>query len=199
MRGAARLTVSPIDAILLDSGARDPDPGARFELSHRRGAQRAGLRPDLRGRRIAAVRRALAQRSPDRRRLQHLSRHAHDLRGLHHLDLQRQLHRPRARDRPADAGLPAFLSRALPGHDRRDEPRARRQQYRPDVGRPGGRDAVDRDDGRHLPHSRSGRGGVEIFHPRFASASRSRSSAPSWSTSWRRRCSARACRPWPGT
>ena len=108
----------------------------------------------------------MPQRHPDRRRLQHLSRHAHHLRRLHHLDLQRELYRPRARDRPADADVPAFLSRALPGDAGRDEPGAGRQQHRAALGRPRGRDALDRDDGRHLPHAGSGRGGVEVFHPR---------------------------------
>ena len=46
------------------------------------------------------------------------------------------------------------------------EPRARRQQYRPDVGGDRARDADHRADGRHLPHPRGARSGVEIFHPR---------------------------------
>jgi hydrogenase-4 component F len=41
---------------------------------------------------------------------------------------------PRARDRPADADVPALLSRHVPAADVRHEPRAGRQQYRPDVG-----------------------------------------------------------------
>ncbi len=101
-----------------------------------------------------------------RRRPQHRLHRAQHLRRLHHQRLQRQLHRPRARDRPADAGLPALLPRHVPGPDVRHEPGAARQQHRPDVG--GGRagDADHRADGRHLPHARGARGGVEILHPR---------------------------------
>ena len=53
-----------------------------------------------------------AQRSAHRRRFQHLSRHADHVRRLHHQHLQRELHRPRDRNRPAHAGVPALLSRA---------------------------------------------------------------------------------------
>ena len=42
----------------------------------------------------------------------------------------------------------------------------RRQQYRPDVGGDRARDADHRADGRHLPHARGARGGLEILHPR---------------------------------
>ena len=88
------------------------------------------------------------------------------LRRLHHQRVQRELHRPRARDRPADAGFAALLSRDVPGADVRHEPRAGRQQYRPDVGGDRAGDADHGADGRHLPHPRGARGGVEIFHPR---------------------------------
>ncbi len=50
-----------------------------------------------------------------------------------------------------------YYHAALSGHDRRDERGAGRQQRRAALGRPRGRDAVHRDDGRHLPHA----GGVE--------------------------------------
>ena len=46
----------------------------------------------------------------------------------------------------------ALLSRHVSGADVRDEPRARRQQYRLDVGGDRARDAHDRAHGRHLPH-----------------------------------------------
>ena len=41
-----------------------------------------------------------------------------------------------------------------------------RQQYRPDVGGDRARHAHHRADGRHLPHARGARGGLEVFHPR---------------------------------
>ena len=40
------------------------------------------------------------------------------------------------------------------------------EQHRPDVGGDRARDADHRADGRHLPHPRGARGGLEIFHPR---------------------------------
>ena len=103
--------------------------------------------------------------SPGRRSQHHLHR-AHHLRRLHHQRVQRELHRPRARDRPADAAYRALLSRHVSGADVRDEPGAGRQQYRPDVGGDRAGDADHGADGRHLPHPRGARGGVEIFHPR---------------------------------
>ena len=81
-------------------------------------------------------------------------------------DLQRQLHRPRTRDRPVDADISAFLPRHVPDHDVRHEPGLRVEQYRPDVGRGRDRDADHGADGRHLSHPRGARSGVEIFHPR---------------------------------
>ena len=48
--------------------------------------------------------------------------------------------------------LRAFLSRHVPGADVRHEPRAGRQQYRPDVGGDRNRHADHGADGRHLPH-----------------------------------------------
>ena len=98
------------------------------------------------------------------RRPQHRLRGALDLRRLHHLGLQRKLCRARGRDRPAHADLPPLLPRHVPGADVRHEPRAHREQYRPDVGGDRDRDADDRADGRHLPHARGARGGVEILH-----------------------------------
>ena len=61
---------------------------------------------------------------------------------------------------------PALLPRDVSGADVCDEPRARRQQYRPDVGRDRACDAHHGADGRHLPHPRGARSGVEVFHPR---------------------------------
>ena len=103
---------------------------------------------------------------PVHRRSQHRLHRAQHLRRLHHERVLDDLHRARTRDRPADAGLSAFLSRDVPDHDVRHEPRVRLQQYRPDVG--GGRagDPHHRADGRHLSHPRGARGGVEILHPR---------------------------------
>ena len=58
-----------------------------------------------------------------RRRVQHrLHRHQHPGR-LHHRAVQRLLHRPRDRDRPAAAELRAILPRHVPGHDGLDERR----------------------------------------------------------------------------
>ena len=91
---------------------------------------------------------------------------ADHLRRLHHQRVQRQLYRPRDRDRPADADLRALLSRHVPGADVRHEPRAGGQQYRPDVGGDRDGDADHRADGRHLPHPRGAGSGLEIFHPR---------------------------------
>ena len=78
----------------------------------------------------------------------------------------RELHRPRAGDRPADAGPSAFLSRDVSDADVRDESRAGGQQHRPDVGGDRDGDADHGGDGRDLPHARGDRGGVEIFHSR---------------------------------
>ena len=107
-----------------------------------------------------------ARHLPARRRPQHRLHRARHVRRLHHQRLQRQLHRPRAGDRPADADLSALLPRHVPGADVRHEPRAHRQQYRPDVGGDRARDADHRADGRHLPHPRGAGSGVEILHPR---------------------------------
>ena len=82
---------------------------------------------------------------------------------------------------------PAFLqalSRALSGADARLQSRSAQQQYRHHVGRHRARHAHHGDHGRHLPHPCGDRGGLEIFHPRLASASRSLCSAPS-SSIWR--------------
>ena len=115
---------------------------------------------------VAVLRPAGAGRlSPGRRPQHHLHR-AHHLRRLHHQRVQRELHRPRAGDRPADAAVPALLPRHVSGADVRDEPGAGRQQYRPDVGGDRAGDADHGADGRHLPHPRGARGGVEIFHSR---------------------------------
>ena len=141
--------------------------GAGAELSHRRISQHARRRADLHGRGIAPVSVGVSDRHTHRRRLQQLPGDAHHFRRLHNVDLQRELHRPRARNRPADPDVPAFLSCAVSGDDRRDERGAYRQQRRPVVGGRRGGDALDRDDGRHLSHAGSGRGGVEILHPRF--------------------------------
>ena len=96
-----------------------------------------------------------------------------------------ELHRPRAGDRPADADPSALLSRDVSGAAVRDESRAGRQQYRPDVGGDRDGDADHGGDGRHLPHAtrRSKRRGNTSSSA--ASASRWRCSAPSSST-WRR-------------
>ncbi len=88
------------------------------------------------------------------------------LRRIHHQRLQRQLYRPRDRDRPADAGLSALLSRHVSGPDVRHEPGAAGEQHRADVGRDRDGDAHHRADGRNLPHPRGARGGLEIFHSR---------------------------------
>ena len=102
---------------------------------------------------------------PDRRP-QHRLHRAVELRRLHHLDLQRELYRPRARDRAADADLSPLLPRHVPGADVRHEPRADGELDRRDVGGDRDRDADHRADGRHLPHPRGAGGGVEILHPR---------------------------------
>ena len=100
------------------------------------------------------------------RRPEHRLHPAQHFHRLHHQRLQRQLYRPRDRNRPPDAELPAVLPRHVPAHAVRHEPGAGRQQYRPDVG--GGRTchAHHRGDGRHLPHPRGNRGRLEILHPR---------------------------------
>ena len=122
---------------------------------------------DLPGGAVAVRDRAPAARAVRAgRRSQHRLHRAQHLRRLHHQHLQRELHRPRARDRPADAGLPAFLPRHVPDHDVRHEPRVRVQQYRPDVGRGGNRHPDHGADGRHLPHPCRAGSGLEIFHSR---------------------------------
>ena len=100
-----------------------------------------------------------------RRRIQHrLHRHQYPGR-LHDRAVQRLLHRPRDRDRPAVAELRAILPRHVPGDDGLDEPRPHRQQYRRDVGRAGAGDPDHRGHGRALPHAAGDRGGMEVFHP----------------------------------
>ena len=132
------------------------------------------------------------------RRPEHRLHRAQHLRRFHHQHLQRELHRARTRDRPADAGLSAFLPRHVPDHDVRHEPRLRVEQYRPDVGGGGNRHPDHGADGRHLSHPRRAGSGVEIFHPRQRRHRASRCSAPSWST-WRRvRWSAKARTAWSG-
>ena len=101
-----------------------------------------------------------------RRRSQHRLHRAQHVRRLHDERLQRELYRARARDRAADAAASALLSRDVPDIAVRDEPRAGRQQYRPDVGGDRNGDADDGADGRHLSHAGGDRGGLEIFHPR---------------------------------
>ena len=100
-----------------------------------------------------------------RRRPQHRLRRARHLRRLYDERLLGELHRPRAGDRQTDAALSALLSRHVPDPDVRHEPRAHRQQHRPDVGRHRDRHPHHRADGRYLPHARGAGGGVEIFHP----------------------------------
>ena len=100
------------------------------------------------------------------RRIQHHLRGAHHLRRLHHKRVQRNLRRVRSRDRQGDAGLPQALSRALSGADALLRAGAPQQQYRRDVGGDRACHAHHRGHGRHLPHARCDRGGVEIFHPR---------------------------------
>ena len=103
---------------------------------------------------------------PAGRRPQPLPDRPQHLRRLHDQRLQRQLHRPRAGDRPSDAGLSALLPRDVPDADVRHEPGAARQQHRPDVGGDRTGDADHRADGRHLPHPRGAGSGVEVLHPR---------------------------------
>ena len=100
------------------------------------------------------------------RRSQHRLHRAQHLRRLHRQRVQRQLHRARAGDRAADADPSALLSRDVPGAAVRDESGAGGQQYRADVGRHRDGDADHGGDGRHLPHARGDRSGVEILHPR---------------------------------
>jgi hypothetical protein len=61
-------------------------------------------------------------------------------------------YRPRARNRAIDPALSALLPRHVPGADVRDEPRARRQQYRRDVGGDRARHPDHRAHGRYLPY-----------------------------------------------
>ena len=129
-------------------------------------AQCAGGAAHLRDRRVAVRRRAEVRALSAGGRPQQGLHRADHLRRLHHQRVQRELYRPRDRDRPADADLRALLSRHVPGADVRHEPRAGRQQYRPDVGGDRDGDADHRADGRHLPHPRGAGSGLEIFHPR---------------------------------
>ena len=154
-------------AVLADPGRRGGAAGAAAGLP----ADRARSTCSRRSLTFSAalslfVRPAGAGPLPACRRSQHCLHRAHDVRRLHHQRVQRELYRPRAGDRPADADLSALLSRHVPGADVRDEPRAHRQQYRRDVGGDRARDAHHRADGRHLPHPRGAGSGVEIFHPR---------------------------------
>ena len=63
-------------------------------------------------------------------------------------------------------GQPALLPRDVPGADVRHEPRAARQQHRPDVGGDRDGDADHRAHGRHLSHPRGAGGGLEVLHSR---------------------------------
>ena len=112
--------------------------------------------------------------------------------------VQRELHRPRARDRPPHAGLPALLPRHVSDPDVRHEPRAGGEQHRADVGGDRDRDADHRADGRHLPHATRRSRPPGNTSSSAASASRWRCSARSSST-WRRaRWSAKAWTRWRG-
>ncbi len=132
------------------------------------------------------------------RRSQHRLHRRQYVRRFHDERLQRDLHRSRNRDRPADVDAHPFLPRDVPGHDVRHEPRARREQHRHDVGRGGTCDIDDGRDGRSVPHARGARSGVEIFHSRqrrhCAGAVRHDARV------CRRRCrrSAKGCRRWHG-
>ena len=138
------------------------DPGLPPLRAHQRRRQPA-VAPVRAG---PAGRPARHRAVPAGRRPEHRLHPAQHLRRLHHQRVQRQLYRPRARNRPPDAGLPAILPRDVPAHAVRHEPGADRQQHRPDVGGGRTRHPHHRGDGRHLPHPRGDRGRLEILHPR---------------------------------
>ena len=186
---------------LIPARRRGAAGAAARATAQRRGSTSLASLLTLRSRLVSAARRPRPAPGavPDRRRPQRRVHRADHLRRLHHQRLQRELHRARARDRPADAGLPALLPRHVPGAHVRHEPGAARQQHRPDVGGDRARHADHGADGRHLPHAarRSRRRGN--ISSSAASASRWRCSARSWSISRRARWSARASTRWPGT
>ena len=140
------------------------------------------------------LRRRRGRRLRHRRRRQHRLHRPQHAGRLHDVGVQRQLYRPRDRDRPAHAAVRALLSRHVPGDDGLDEPGAHRQQHRRDVGRPGTGDADHRGHGRHLPHARRRSRRRGNISSSAASAFRSPSSAPSSSISPARRRWARVCR-----
>ena len=100
------------------------------------------------------------------RRSQRRLHRAHYLRRLHHQRLHRQLHRPRAGDRATDADRLRFyhamyqvlmfaMNLALIANN------IGLMWVAIEIG-----DPDHRADGRHLPHPRGARGGVEILHSR---------------------------------
>jgi hypothetical protein len=79
-----------------------------------RAPERAGIAGDVAGRADPVRRAPGAIALSLRRRSQHRLRRARHLRRLHHQRFQRQLHRPRAGDRQADAAISSLLSRHVP-------------------------------------------------------------------------------------
>ena len=162
----AQLPFEPVTAILVIPGVAALLlallPGYKLDRS----AQRVCDLSHIPRGSIAACRAPRERHLSVRRRSQRRLRRARHLRRLHDQRLQRELHRARDRDRPANARASALLSCDVPGPDVRHEPRASRQQHRPHVGGDRAGDAHDGADGRHLSHARGARGGVEIFHPR---------------------------------
>ena len=158
--------VDPVIAGAGDPARRRRAARAHAGLSDHRADQCAGDLAHLSRGALAAVRPPGGGPLPAGRRSQQRLHRADDVHRLHHQRVLGELHRPRAGNRPPDADPPALLPRDVPGPDVRDEPRARRQQYRPDVGRDRACDAHHGADGRHLSHPRGARSGLEIFHPR---------------------------------
>ena len=166
MTSLAGLQLDPLTAILAIPARCRRAARSAARLSSDGSSQRGGNASDLHRRSCAHCQAAAAWRVPVRRRSIDRLRRARHVRRVHHRRVQRQLYRARGRHRPADAGQPAFLSRALSGFNVRHELGAHLQQHRPHVGGDRARDAHHHHDGRHLPHARGAGSGVEIFHPR---------------------------------
>ena len=142
------------------------DPGAGAGLPGLGGRQCSRHVCHLPRRRVAAFCRRGSEQLLHRRRHEYPLHHPQHPGGAYHLGVQRQLYRPRDRNRQTHAAVRAVLSCHVPRHDGIDECGAHRQQHRPDVGWPGNGDLDYRGHGRHLPHAVGHRSGMEIFHPR---------------------------------
>ena len=113
----AAMRFDALDAVLLIPLVCGGDPRRAARLPADRAAQCGRRAADVPDRGLAVLGHAAVRRLSAGRRPQQGLHRADHLRRLHHQRVQRELYRPRDRDRPADADLRALLSRDVPGAD----------------------------------------------------------------------------------